>query len=99
MKKLLLGAAVAASMLLAGCDPKIEDLTAKIKQAQAYATAACAFLPTVETVASLFATGKISTALDAAKVICAAVTKTSARRGVGVPTAYGVRIRGQFVRR
>jgi hypothetical protein len=101
VRKIYLVLLLGGTLALGACTPaNVEDLTGKIKQAQDYARLACGFVPSVETVANIFASGskEVQTALAAATAICAAISKVSGRRG-SVAKVAGVPVRGRFVGR
>lgn len=79
-----------------GCQPAPGQTT--VQQVQAAAVAACAFLPTATTVASLIASNNptLNTASAIAAAICAAVTAKSAPLGGSGPVVAGVPVKGQF---
>ncbi len=93
MRRALLGAALA--LALPGCVTS-SGTTLNVQDVQAAAVAACAFLPTATTVASLIAANNpaLTTASAIAAAICAAVTAKSAPLGASGPAVAGVPIRG-----
>lgn len=103
MRRLLMASAISGSLLFGGCATTGGIDPNQIAQIQEYTRLACSFVPTASTVAQIIAAmvggqAAVATAAQAAEAICAAVTSKSARRG-HPPMAYGVRIRGEFVRR
>lgn len=90
-------AAIAMGAGLPGC-VTTSGTTLNVQDVQAAAVAACAFLPTATTVASLIAANNpaLNTAEAIAAAICAAVTAKSAPLGASGPAVAGVPIRGQF---
>jgi hypothetical protein len=100
MRKFMLStAALAASMALAACATTGSgDIT--VQDVQGAAVAACSYLPTAASVASLLnANGAIMTAEAIAQVICAAVTTTQSAklRGAPGPVTVTVQINGKPV--
>lgn len=113
MRKLLLSAAVAGT-LLGSCTTTGQFSPAiLVADVQQDAIAICSFLPTVSTVANIIAAGNplLTTAEAVAQAICSAVTaapvvappvagarRRAARSGpVGTPTVAGVVIKGNFI--
>jgi hypothetical protein len=107
---LAIGAALAMGEL-AGCAGintagLPEPLTGTINQVQKYTVAACAFLPTVETVAAIFAKGSptLATATAVGAAICGAVGAPApagnlgARLGASSVAVAGVKIEGDFIK-
>ena len=79
------------------------DAKAFLEQVRQSAVAVCGFLPTIDTVAAIIATGNpiVATVSGLANAICAAVTAlppVQLRRGAAPPTVAGVVIHGKFVR-
>jgi hypothetical protein len=89
-------------MSLTGCATPGTPGSIDVSQVQAIATQVCGFVPTAETVISIFASGNpiYQTASAIANAICGAVTapKSARRRGAAVPTVSGVPVHGTFVR-
>jgi len=104
MRKILLVAPLVAAFMLSGCATTGgTSNTDIIKQIREAAVAACGFLPTINTVAQILASGNpiVATASGVAGAICAAVANlppAAARRGAAPPTVAGVVIHGRFVR-
>jgi predicted small secreted protein len=105
MKRLFVPAIVAASLSLAGCATTggAIDITSLISEVQAGTNAACAFVPTAETVAGIISAGNpiVSTASAIINAICAAVAPTKAgalRRAGAPPTVAGVVVHGKFTK-
>jgi hypothetical protein len=104
MRKLLLASSVALATSLGGCATTggggAFNLNSFIANVQADTNLVCAFIPTAETVANIFATGDpiVTTATAVANAICAAVApKTAgALKRSTVPTVAGVVIHGRF---
>lgn len=100
MRKLLLAAALSSAFVLGGC--ATTGTASLIEQVRQYASTACAFLPTVETVAQILAGGNptLQTVTALGDAICAAITRPAfVRPGVArVPTVDGVPIRGTHLR-
>jgi outer membrane lipoprotein SlyB len=100
--RILVPALVAISM--AGCATLPTLPSAITNQVQAATVAACGFLPTISTVASILAsfTGTssvVSSIEQAAAGICAGVTAKGGRLGARRAASFnGVRIEGHFVR-
>ena len=98
MKKVI---GLGMGLLLAGCatGPTAGDLSARAKQIQDYTKLACSFVPTVATIASIFASGTSASFATIANDICAAVTNVPlADGGSRNRKAYGVTIKGSFVK-
>ncbi len=103
MKKLLLAIPLAAALTFGGCATTGGNVNV-IEQVRQAAVAVCGFLPTVETVAAILASGNpiVATASGIANAICDAVTHLppmTARRGAPAPSVAGVVIHGKFVRK
>jgi hypothetical protein len=106
LKKTILVAAAAAAVGLAGCTPSSVGNSAEISQIQQAAVAACAFLPTVTTVADILAknSSAVATAEQVAAAICAAVVpapKTSSKFKLTLIEPInlsGITIDGKFVK-
>jgi hypothetical protein len=109
MRKLVIALAVGASVALGGCatspsgqptiDPSIQT------QIQNGTAAACGFVPTITTVASILASfvggGPIVGVVGSTiKAICDAVAppKASLKRKFGKPMVNGVPVEGYFIR-
>lgn len=98
MKRILIIAALCATL---GACVTASELDAKISQVQTYTKLACSFIPTVATVAKIFATGgTVDSATSVANAICNAVTTAPLADGPGdrIPRVNGVVIKGNFVR-
>ncbi len=108
----MISASLVATVALSGCassGSKIpatipaqtqNDISNAIVKVQDAARKACAFLPTVQTVAGILqALGvrSVSEVTGVAAQICAAVTRQTARRGTR-PSVAGVPIYGRMVR-
>ena len=108
-----MGVALGVALLAAGCAgdrvggvPVVSPVPApgptlpSVSDVQSIATAVCGYLPAATMVVDIFASGNagVMVAEEIAKAICAAATRKRAVRG-SVPTVYGVKLRGQFVRR
>lgn len=105
MRRLLLSAALAASLSgcasVGGISPTAGSF---IDQVRAATSAACAFLPTAETVANILATGNplVSTASTIADAICNAVKPklvSGKLRRATAPSVLGVPVHGKFLTR
>jgi len=98
-------AVLALGAALAGCqtiNPTTGDVV-KVTDVRTAAVAACGFLPTAETVASIIRTNdpKLATASAIAEAICAAITAKPSNSGAvtlfsvpSVPKVNGVPIKG-----
>lgn len=104
MKRLLIGLALLT--LLSGCATtggvSPEGLTENAKKIQAYTKTICRFVPTVATIANIFASG-VADISKIAEDICAAVTSAPLADGPrsdlrNVAQVRGVVIGGRFVR-
>lgn len=89
-------------LALGGCATTGGIVAPTIASVQAAAVAACSFLPTVATVASIIAAGNpaVITAGAIAEAICSALaaSKSSARKRATVPVVGNVVIHGTYVR-
>lgn len=93
--------AVVAMLAISGCAGVTpSDLTARAKQIQDYTRLACSFVPTISTIAAILSSGTSAAFTTIAADICAAVTTAPLADGPrrGPPKAYGVVIKGQFVK-
>jgi hypothetical protein len=109
MKKVTIAAALAASMLLAGCGttstvggvttttPNAE-LTADIAAVKAAVLTSCGYVVDLATVSSIVGTFVPGAALvgTVATQICAAVTALGVRQGAAQPQVNGIVIHGYF---
>lgn len=98
MKKVIIIAALCASL---GACVTAGEIEAKIEQVRGYTQLACSFVPTVATVAKIFASGSsVDTARSVADAICNAVTTAPLADGPGdrTPRVRGVVIKGSFVK-
>lgn len=96
MKLAVIGLAAAAALSLGACDKQTGTLD--LSGAQNLAVQICGFLPTVQTVANIFASGSpaLDTAGEVANAICQAVNTP---RATGQkPVVAGVVVEGQRVR-
>lgn len=115
MKRLITCFALLGALMLGGCatlpsgargiDPALaSQIDAQIKAVQDAAVAACRFLPTAQTVASIAstflpgATAGVGIANQIATAICGAVTKKALNRSAPAPRVNGVLVRGTFIR-
>jgi hypothetical protein len=104
MRKFLMAIPLVAAMTLAGCATTGTDNKNFLEQVRQAAVAVCGFLPAVDTVVAIVATGNpiAATVAGLANAICAAVTAlppAEVRRGAPPPTVAGVVIHGKFVNR
>ncbi len=100
MRKFIIASALAAGISVSGCATTGTD--PNVSATQNLAVTICGFLPTIETVAAIFATGNplLQTASAVAQAICSAVVPPkSARLRAVVPQVNGITIQGQFVNR
>lgn len=96
MKKLLL----IGCLGLAGCaGTSPSDISVRAKQIQDYTKLACSFVPTAATIAAILSSGTTAAFTTIASDICAAVTTAPlADGGPRAAKAYGVVIKGSFVK-
>lgn len=98
MKRLL----ILGTLALAGCagtPTSTADITTRAKEIQGYTKLACSFVPTIGTIANIFAAGVATPAVAIASDICAAVTTAPlADGGPRQAKVNGVVIKGRFVR-
>lgn len=100
-KHLLLGA---VALGLSGCAtgagvPSTGQITEGAKQIQQYTRLFCSFVPTAATIAAILTSGTSAPFATIAKDICDAVTNVPLADGPRrQPKAYGVVIKGSFVR-
>lgn len=90
--------AVAATIVVGGCTtsgggstPPANDV---IKQVQDAVKSACAFVPTAQTILTIFNVGGFGTYADLAATICKAVNTVSIRRGGGKPV---IKLNGKII--
>ena len=99
MRKLMLGAAMAAFAVLGGCATTANtDIVAEV---QSITTAVCSFVPTADTIIAITGSSPaLTTAAAVAQAICAAVTpKAASLKRATLPAVNGIVIHGSFVRR
>lgn len=99
-KGILIGA---LALGLGGCAtggvPSPGQITEGAKQIQQYTRLFCSFVPTVATVAAILSSGTSAPFSIIAQDICAAVTSVPLADGPRrQPRAYGVAIKGSFVK-
>lgn len=111
MRKLLVGAALAAGLALAGCQTAADlatdistvaqSVNQKAKAAQAEAVKICDFVPALASVVSIFNSGFSSNVSTVGHAICDAVTTLPLADGPGDrrPRVNGVLIKGEFVKK
>lgn len=95
-KSLLIGG---LALGLAGCAGGPGQISESAKQIQAYTKLFCSFVPTLGTVAAILSSGTSAPFTVIAKDICDAVTNVPLADGPRrQPKAYGVVIKGSFVK-
>lgn len=96
MKKL----ALIACLALAGCAGGPGQITDRAKEIQGYTKLFCSFVPTLGTIAAILSSGTSAPITTIAQDICTAVTTAPLADGPrrGPPRAYGVVIKGSFVK-
>jgi PBP1b-binding outer membrane lipoprotein LpoB len=107
MKKII-AIAFASAIALAGCNSVTTSsvtpaVVTTVADVQAIVTSVCGFVPAASTIASIIsANPAVATGSQIANIICQAVTKKSAHRGVAAPTVVVngqvIEVKGHFVK-